>query len=42
MFEVFIPTSEYLHLAELEQGSPNVFYPSTVSAELQLGLPNVL
>ena len=32
---------EHLHLAELERGSPNVYYPSTVSAELDRGLPNV-
>ena len=33
--------SKYLHLVELEQGSPNIYWPSTVSAELQQGLSNV-
>ena len=41
MFEIIIPISGHLHLVELERESLNIYYPSTVSAELQQGLPNV-
>ena len=39
-FEIIIPISECLHFAELEGRLPNVYQPSTVSVELERGLPS--
>ena len=37
IFEIIIPISEHLHLAELEQVLSNAYKPLTVSAEQHLG-----
>ena len=40
-FEIIIPISEHLHIAELNQGSTNVYKTYTAFAELQRSLPNI-
>ena len=40
-FEIIIPISEHLHLAELDRESPNVYIQDFVFVELQRSLPNV-
>ena len=41
MFEMIIAISEHLHLAELDQGSPNAYKTYTIFAELQRSLPKI-